>query len=71
MKKTNFDDKLKNINKKVTSNKTKQEDGEKKKTHKMFYQKKVSYYWQKDYNILFCRMYFIGDDDYQSFYFNA
>ena len=30
MKKTNFDDKLKNINKKVTSNKTKQEDGEKK-----------------------------------------
>ena len=64
VKKTDFDDKLKNLNKNVTSNKTKHVEAEKKLTD---LRNKVTEISEKGYNFLLDRMYFTGNDGYQNF----
>ena len=59
----NFDDKLKNLNK-VTSNKTKHAEAEKKITDLT---NKVAQLSEKGYDFLLSRMYFTGNDGYQNF----
>ena len=63
-KKIHFDGKLRNITQKVTSNKIKHKEAEKKLVN---LSKKVSKILIKRYNFLLGRMYFTGDDGYQSF----
>ena len=66
VKKTDFDDKLKKINKKVTSNKTK--DVEAKELKKVTgLTNKVAQISEKGYDFLLDKMYFIGNDGYQNF----
>ena len=62
--KTDFEDKLKNLNKKFTSNKTKHLEAEKKLTDLT---NKVGQISEKGHNFLFGRMYFTGDDGFQNF----
>ena len=64
VRKTDFDDKLKNLNKKVTSNKTKHVEAEKKITDLT---NKVAEISEKGYDFLLGRMYFTGNDGYQNF----
>ena len=64
VRKTEFDDKLKNLNKKVTSNKTKHVEAEKKITDLT---NKVAEISEKGYDFLLGRMYFTGNDGYQNF----
>ena len=61
--KTDFD-KLININRKITSNKTKHVEAEKKIT---YLTNKVAHISEKGYDILLGRMYFTGNDGYQNF----
>ena len=63
-KKTDFDEKLKNINKKVTSNKIKNVEAKKKLTDLT---EKIAQISEKGYDFLLGRMYFTGDDGYQNF----
>ena len=66
VKKTDFDDKLKKINKKVTSNKIK--DVEAKELKKVTgLTNKVAKISEKGYDFLLDKMYFIGNDGYQIF----
>ena len=58
-----FDNKLKNINKKVTSKKTKHVKAEKKLTDLT---KAVAQISEKGYDFSLGRMYFTGDSDYQN-----
>ena len=58
VEKRDFDDKLKNLNKKVTSNKTKHVETEKKLTD---LRNNVAQIPQKGYDFLLGRIYFIGD----------
>ena len=64
VKKTDFNDKLKNLNKKVTSNKTKHAEAGKKIT---FLTNEFAQISEKGDEFLFSRMYFIGNDGYQNF----
>ena len=64
MKKTDFDDKLKNLNEKVTSNKTKYIEAEKKITDLT---NKVSEMAKKGCDFLLGKIYFAGNDSYQNF----
>ena len=64
MNKTDIDKKLININKKITSNKTKHIEAEKKLTDLT---KKIAKTSEKGFDFLLGRMYFIGDDGYQNF----
>ena len=64
MKKTDFDDKLKNLNEKVTSNKTKYIEVEKKITDLT---NKVTEMSKKGCDFLLGKIYFAGNDSYQSF----
>ena len=58
VEKKDFDDKLKNLNKKATSNKTKHVETEKKLTD---LRNKVAQIPKKGYDFLLGRIYFIGD----------
>ena len=62
--KTGSDNKLKNLNKKFTSDKTKHVEAEKEITDLT---NKVAQISQKGYDFLLRRMYFTGDDVYQNF----
>ena len=62
--KTDIDKKLTNINKKITSNKTKHTETDKKLTDLT---KNVAQISEKGYDFLLGRMYFTDDDDYQNF----
>ena len=62
--KTVSDNKLKNLNKKFTSDKTKHVEAEKEITDLT---NKVAQISQKGYDFLLRRMYFTGDDVYQNF----
>ena len=64
MKKTDFDNKLKNFNKKVTANKTKHLEAIKELTDLT---NKVAQISEKWYGFLLGRMYFTGDNGYQDF----
>ena len=64
VKRTDFDDKLKTLNNKVTSNKTKLVKAEKKTTDLT---NKVAQISEKGYDFLLGRVYFTGNDDYQNF----
>ena len=64
-KKTDFEDKLNNSNKKVTSNKTKHIKAEKKLTD---LRNKVAQISEKGFDFLLGRMYFTGNDGYQNFF---
>ena len=64
VKKTDFDDKLKNLNKKATSNKTIHVEAEKKITDLT---NKVAQISEIGYVFLFGRVSFIGNDGYQNF----
>ena len=68
MKKTDFDDKLKKINKNVTSCKAKHVETEKKITDLT---NKVAEILKKGCDFLLGRMYFTGNDGYQNFPFFA
>ena len=59
-----MDDKLKNLNKKVTSNKTKHIEAEKKMTDLTY---KVAQISEKGYGYLLGRIYFTGNGGYQNF----
>ena len=63
VKKTDFDDKQKKLNKKVFSNKTKHVEAEKKITDLT---KKVVQISEKAYDFLLGRMYFTGNDGFQN-----
>ena len=63
IKKTDFDDKLKYLNKKVTSSKTKLIEAEKKITDL----NKTAQISEKAHDFLLGRMYFISNDGYQHF----
>ena len=63
-KKRGFDDILKNLNKKVPSNKTKCIEAEKKVTELT---NKIGQISEKQYDFLLGRMYFTGNDGYQNF----
>ena len=62
--KSDIDKKLININKKITSNKTKHIEADKKLTDLT---KNVAQISEKRYEFLLGRMYFTGDDGYQNF----
>ena len=62
VKETDFYDKLKNLNKKVTSNETKHVEAEKKITDLT---NKVAQISEKGYDFLLGRMYFKGNSSYQ------
>ena len=64
VEKANFDDKLKSLNKKVTSNKTKHVEVEEKITDLT---KKDEEILEQEYYFLLGRMYFTGDIGYQNF----
>ena len=64
VEKIDFDDKLKNINKKITSNKAKHIDAKKKLTD---LKNKVAQISKKGYNFLLGRIHFTGGDSYQNF----
>ena len=64
VKKTDFNDKLKKLNKKVTSNKTKHIKAEKKITDLT---NKVTQISENEYYFLVGKMYFTGNDGYQNF----
>ena len=64
VKKADFDKKPISINKKITSNKTKHLDAEKKLTDM---KKKIAQISEKGHHFLLGRMYFTGDDIYQNF----
>ena len=64
LKKTDFEDKLNNLNKKVTSNKTKHIKAEKQLTD---LRNKVAQISEKGYDFLLGRMYFTGNDGYEIF----
>ena len=64
VKETDFDNKLKNINKKVTPNKTKHVEAEKKLNDLT---KKVAHISEKGYDFLLGRIFFTGDNGYQNF----
>ena len=63
-KKTDFDEKLKNINKKVTSNKMKNVEAKKKLTDLT---EEIAQISEKGYDFLLGRMYFTDDDGCQNF----
>ena len=63
--KTGSDNKLKNLDKKFTSNKAKHVDAEKEITDLT---NKVAQISEKSYDFLLGRMYFTGDDVYQNFF---
>ena len=65
LKKTDFEDKLNNLNKKVTSNKTKHIKAEKQLTD---LRNKVAQISEKGYDFLLGRMYFTGNDGYEIFF---
>ena len=64
VEKRDFADKLKKLNIKVISNKTKHIEAEKKLTDKKV---KLHKYWKKGYDFSLGRMYFTGNDGYQFF----
>ena len=64
MKKTDFDDKLQKLNKRVTSNKVNHVEAEKETTDLT---KKVAQISEKGYEFLLHRMYFTENDGYQNF----
>ena len=63
-KKTDFDEKLKNINKKVTSNKMKNVEAKKKLTDLT---EEIAQISEKGYDFWLGRMYFTDDDGCQNF----
>ena len=63
-KKTDIDEKLKNINKKVTSNKMKNVEAKKKLTDLT---EEIAQISEKGYDFLLGRMYFTDDDGCQNF----
>ena len=68
VKKAYFDNKLKNLNKKVTSYKTKRLEAKKKLTDLTNKVEKLS---EKGYDFLLATIYFIGDDSYENFLVSA
>ena len=64
VQKRNFDNKLKNLNKIVTSNKAKHVEAEKKLTDLT---NKVAQISEKRYDFLLGKVYFSSDDGYQNF----
>ena len=68
VEKTNFHDKLKNLYKKVFSNKIRHVETEKKVIDKNNdLTNKVAQISEKGYDFLLGKMYFTGDDDYHNF----
>ena len=65
VKETDFDNKIKNINKKVTSNNTKHVGAENKFTDQTETVAQIS---EKGYDFLLGRIYFTGNDGYQNFF---